>query len=197
MARSPFLRWTVQSFGPRMMLRREARAGQLGAKLAIDRSYWDDPFPLYDAMRAQGSLVPGKLISSSASYDVVRDVLRSSSFGVGIGSSERLSPIARRMLANSTDPWAVGPAEPPSMLAVDPPDHTRYRRLVSKVFTARAVAALEPRIEAIADALLDEMERHDHVDLVQYFAAPLPVRVIAEILGVPEGLQPNMLEWGN
>ena len=88
----------------------------------------------------------------------MRDVLRSSSFGVGICSSDRLSPIARRMLLNSTDPWAVGPAEPPSMLAVDPPDHTRYRRLVSKIFTARAVASLEPKIEKIATELLDAME---------------------------------------
>jgi hypothetical protein len=184
-----------------MMLRREARSGQLGARLAIDRSLWDDPFPLYDAMRAQGSLVPGKLISSSASYDVVRDVLRSSSFGVGIGSSDRLSPIARRMLANSTDPWAVGPAEPPSMLAVDPPDHTRYRRLVSKVFTARAVAALEPQVERIASDLLDAMEeraaRGETVDLVDMYCAPLPVKVIATILGVPAHMEQKMLEWGN
>ena len=50
-----------------MMLRREARAGQLGAKLAVDRSLWDDPYPLYDAMRAQRSLVPGRGVSSSAS----------------------------------------------------------------------------------------------------------------------------------
>ena len=66
MARSPMFRWAVQSFGPRMMMRREARGGQLGARLAIDRKLWDDPFPLYDAMRAQGRLVPGRLISSSA-----------------------------------------------------------------------------------------------------------------------------------
>jgi cytochrome P450 len=184
-----------------MMLRREARAGQLGAQLAINRKLWDDPFPLYDAMRAQGSLVPGRLVSSSASYDVVREVLRSPSFGVGIGSSERLSPIARRMLANSTDPWAVGPAEPPSMLAVDPPDHTRYRRLVSKVFTARAVAALEPQVEKVATELLDAMEeraaRGETVDLVDMYCAPLPVAVISEILGVPPHMHGKMLEWGN
>jgi cytochrome P450 len=201
MPRSTLFRWGVQSFGPRMMLRREARAGQLGARLAIDRGLWDDPFPLYDAMRAQGALVPGKLVSSSASYDVVREVLRSGSFGVGIGSSERLSPLARRALANSTDPWAVGPAEPPSMLAVDPPDHTRYRRLVSKVFTARAVAALEPQVEKIANELLDAMEaraaRGETVDLVDMYCAPLPVAVISEILGVPEHMHGSMLEWGN
>src|SRR3954452_16895093 len=130
MARSTLLRWAVQSVGPRMMLQREARRGQLGAKLAVDKTLWDDPFPTYEQMRAQGSLLRGGLVSASASYDVVREVLRSPSFRVGIGTSERLSPTARMLLARTVDPWAVGPAEPPSMLAVDPPDHTKYRRLV-------------------------------------------------------------------
>jgi cytochrome P450 len=201
MPRSIVLRWAVQSLGPLMMISREARRGQLGAKLAVDRSLWADPFPTYDTMRSQGNLLRGGLVSSSASYDVVREVLRSPAFGVGIGSSERLSPIARRLLRTTTDPWAVGPAEPPSMLAVDPPDHTRYRRLVSKVFTARAVAALEPRVEEIADTLLDAMEKRaangETIDLVEMYAAPLPVQVIAEILGVPLDMQQKMLEWGN
>jgi cytochrome P450 len=184
-----------------MMLQREAKRGQLGAKLAVDKTLWDDPFPTYEQMRAQGPLLRGGLVSSTASYDVTREVLRSPSFRVGIGTSERLSPLARLMLARTVDPWAVGPAEPPSMLAVDPPDHTRYRRLVSKVFTARAVAAMEPRVEAIATELLDEMERRqaagEVIDLIDMYAAPLPVRVIAEILGVPDHMQQKMLEWGN
>src|SRR4051812_11246305 len=196
MPRSTLFRWGVQSLGPRMMLRREARSGQLGAKLAIDRSYWDDPFPLYDEMRAQGPLVPGKLISSSASYDVVREVLRSASFGVGIGSSERLSPIARRALANSTDPWAGGPAEPPSMLAVDPPDHTRYRRLVTRVFTARAIEKLRHRTEEIATGLLDDLQGEEVFDLVDRYASLLPVTVISEMLGVPLDMREQFLTWG-
>ncbi|MDQ1698000.1 MAG: hypothetical protein QOJ03_3353 [Frankiaceae bacterium] len=184
-----------------MMLQREARRGQLGAKLAVDKALWDDPFPTYEQMRAHGPLMRGGLISSTASHTVASEVLRSPSFRVGIGSSERLSPVARLLLARTVDPWAVGPAEPPSMLAVDPPDHTRYRRLVSKVFTARQVAAMEPRVEAIATELLDEMSRRqargEVVDLVEMYAAPLPVRVIAEILGVPDSMQQKMLEWGN
>jgi cytochrome P450 len=101
------------------------------------------------------------------------------------------------MLAIAVDERNPGPAEPPSMLAVDPPEHTKYRRLVSKVFTARAVAALEPRVEQIADELLDTMSRQRSVDLVEQFAAPLPVRIIAEILGVPPNMQQKMLEWGD
>ena len=201
MARSRLIRWGVLSLGPRMLLTREARAGQLGAKLAVDRSTWADPFPYYEQMRAKGDLLPGRLVLSTTSYEIVREVLRSPAFRVGIGTSDQLSPIARRMLTTSSDPWAVGPAEPPSMLAVDPPDHTRYRRLVSKVFTARAVTALEPRVEQIATELLDAMEeraaRGEVVDFVEAYAAPLPVKVISEILGVPPHMEQKMLEWGN
>jgi cytochrome P450 len=198
MARSTVFRWMVQSVGPQMMLRRAAKNGELGARLAIDRRLWADPFPTYERMRAIGEMQHGGLVSSTTSHKIASEVLRSPSFRVGIGSSERLSPLARRMMAMSTDPDAVGPAEPPSMLAVDPPQHTKYRRLVSKVFTARRMAAMEPRVEAIAGELLDEMERRGGVvDLVDMYAGPLPVRVISEILGVPAYMQDSMLEWGN
>lgn len=198
MAGSTFLRWVVQSYVPKLVLRRSARAGQLGARLAIDPSLWDDPYPVYEQMRAQGPLNRGSVIYGTVSHPVVSEVLRSPQFRVDMGSAQRLPGPVRRIIAASADPWAVGPVEPPSMLAVDPPDHTRYRRLVSKVFTARAVAALEGRIEQIAAELLDDMARRPGpVDLVEAYAGPLPVRVIAEILGVPAEMQPQMLEWGN
>jgi cytochrome P450 len=202
MASPTMLRWTVQSLVPQLVLRKAARNGQIGARLAIDKTLWDDPFPTYEQMRARGPLLTGGLVYSTASHPVASEVLRSPSFRVGVGSSERLSPFARRMLSLTVDPWAVGPAEPPSMLAVDPPEHTKYRRLVSKVFTARAVTAMESRVEEIAAELLDDMARRSatgdgRVDLVDSYAGPLPVRVIAEILGVPVEMQPKMLEWGN
>jgi len=196
MARSTVLRWAVQSLGPTMMLRRSARAGELGPRLAVDRSLWDDPFPAYDELRAQGDLVHGRVINATASHAVCSEVLRSPAFRVGV-DAEGLPTLVRRMIRSASDPKYPGPAEPPSMLAVDPPQHTKYRRLVSKVFTARAVAALEPRVEEIADELLDRMSRERSVDLVEHFAGPLPVRIIAEILGVPPSMHQQMLEWGN
>src|SRR5439155_5550352 len=135
----------------------------------------------------------GRMVYATASHAVASEVLRSPVFRVGI-NSESLSPTARRMLSLAIDERHPGPAEPPSMLAVDPPEHTKYRRLVSKVFTARAVAALEPRVEAIADELLDRMTGRGAVGLVESYAAPLPVRIIAEILGVPEHMHAQMLE---
>ena len=72
-----------------------------------------------------------------------------------------------------------------NMLFVDPPDHTRLRSLVSKAFTPRSVAALEPGIHRIVDDLLDVTMNHDRFDLISMFAYPLPVMVIAVMLGVP------------
>src|SRR5881227_1577585 len=196
MARSTVLRWAVQSPGPTLALKRSARAGEIGPRLATDRTTWQDPVPWYDAMRAQGDLISGQVVDSTASHAVCSEVLRSPVFRVGI-TAESLPPLARKALAATMSDRYPGPAEPPSMLAVDPPQHTKYRRLVSKVFTARAVAALEPRVEQIADELLDEMERHDSLDLVKHYAEPLPVRIIAEILGIPPHMHAQLVEWGN
>jgi len=72
-----------------------------------------------------------------------------------------------------------------SMLRLDPPDHTRLRSLVSKAFTPRAVEAMRPRVALLADELLAKVESRRSMDLIAEFAAPLPVIVIAELLGVP------------
>jgi cytochrome P450 len=88
--------------------------------------------------------------------------------------------------------------EPPSLLVTEPPDHTRYRRLVTRVFTMRAVERLRERTEEIAADLLDALEaRADGpVDLVESYCAQLPVTVIAEILGVPEHDREKVLRFG-
>jgi cytochrome P450 len=83
------------------------------------------------------------------------------------------------------------------MLVVEPPDHTRYRKLVSKVFTARAVEGLRPQIEAVAQGLLDELAGKDEVDLVASYAERLPVAVISQILGVPPEDHARVLRLGH
>jgi cytochrome P450 len=75
------------------------------------------------------------------------------------------------------------------MLHSSPPDHTRLRKLVVRAFTARSVERLSPRIEAIADELLDAMNITAPLDLIKAYAAPLPARVISELLGVPVGIR--------
>jgi cytochrome P450 len=72
-----------------------------------------------------------------------------------------------------------------SMLDRDPPDHTRLRKLVTKVFTPKSVAALEPKVAALVDASLDRIAERGTVDLIEELAFPLPFAVISELLGTP------------
>jgi len=86
--------------------------------------------------------------------------------------------------------------EAPSMIVCDPPVHTRLRKLVNKAFTPTLVRALEPRVRKITQDLLDDVAGHD-MEFVRDIAHPLPVIVIAEILGVPAEDRPNFKRWSD
>ena len=91
-----------------------------------------------------------------------------------------------------------GPEFSRHMLNVDPPDHTRLRRLVSRAFAPTRIAALEPAIRAIASNLLDELDAAGPgatVDLIEGYAHPLPFRVIGELLGIPAADRPRLHAW--
>ncbi|MEU0533982.1 cytochrome P450 family protein [Amycolatopsis tolypomycina] len=81
------------------------------------------------------------------------------------------------------------------MLNSDPPDHTRLRKLVNKAFTARTVARLRPRVTEITAELLDTLAGQEQADLVASFAAPLPITVICELLGVREEDRSEFAGW--
>ncbi|MYL65027.1 cytochrome P450 [Bacillus hwajinpoensis] len=83
------------------------------------------------------------------------------------------------------------------MLDVDPPDHTRLRKLVQPGFNPKAIKELAPRIEAIADQLIDEMKQKNSADLIDDFAFPLPIIVISELLGVPTEDRDKFRKWSN
>ena len=86
-------------------------------------------------------------------------------------------------------PPEVADRERRSFLSLDPPDHTRLRRLVAKAFTPRVVATLTPRITEITYDLLSAAALGREIELVSQLAYPLPVRIISELLGVPSGVQ--------
>jgi len=183
----------------RAVLRRAARAGDLQAQLILDPATRSDPFPTHDRIRSQGRLVRGKLSYVSASHAACKQVLRSDDFRTG-SPATRLPPVVERMAAWSRRPRALGPVEAPSLLAVEPPEHTRYRRLVSTVFTARAVESLRERVQDTAEHLLDGLDhaaRAGPVDLVAAYCSQLPLTVIAEILGVPAQDRARVLEFGH
>jgi cytochrome P450 len=79
----------------------------------------------------------------------------------------------------------------------DPPEHTRLRRLAAGAFTPRRTAELAPRIEQIANDLIDALPPSGETDLVTAFTAPLPVTVIAELLGIPEEHREDFRTWSS
>jgi cytochrome P450 len=83
------------------------------------------------------------------------------------------------------------------MLRHDPPDHTRLRRLVAKAFTPRMVEQLRPRVQAIAEALLDAVAGRGEMDLIDDYAFPLPITVIAEMLGIPPADRGQFRDWSD
>jgi cytochrome P450 len=147
----------------------------------------DDPFPVFAQVRDLGpvhavTLADGHDAWLVVSYEEARAALNES----------RLSKDMHAALATGSSVVAEGlpgPAFARHMLTVDPPDHTRLRRLVSTAFSVRRVEALRARIQAITDDLLDDIARQgpaSRIDLVAAFAFPLPFTVICELLGVPQ-----------
>lgn len=116
-------------------------------------------------------------------YEDVLDVLKdqqhfSAVNSIGIAPFETMREEVREVLE-------AGLPRFPGIIEMDPPQHTRYRRLVNEGFTPRRVAALEPRMREIAHDLLDGLMGETGADFVTAFGDPLPIRVIGEILGVP------------
>jgi cytochrome P450 len=99
----------------------------------------------------------------------------------------------RRALMGDMPPEAFQP----SMLSLDDPDHKRLRGLVSQAFNQRSVDAWRPRIRAIAEGLLDALADRGSFDVIAEFAAPLPIIVIAEMLGVDPGDMPQFKRWSD
>ncbi len=153
---------------------------------------WDpitqnDPYPLFEATRAecpvrQVRLADGHDAWLVLSHEAARQALKDDRLSKDIAAALEEDP-------EVADPGLPGPALARHMMNLDPPDHERLRRLVSRAFVPSRINALEPSIERIAEELLDELERAGPdavVDLVAGFAYPLPFRVISELLGVPE-----------
>ena len=122
-------------------------------------------------------------------------MLRSDDFRVTELGANLPKPL--RWVHQKTNTGLLHPLQPPSLLSVEPPEHTRYRKLVSSVFTSRAVAALRDRVEETAKVLLDDLaDRPGAVDIVERYCSQLPVTVIGDILGVPDQDRPQILKFG-
>ena len=147
----------------------------------------DDPFPVFAEVRRLGPVHAVTLADGHRAWLVVRyDDARAAL------NEPRLSKDMHAALATGSGVVAEGlpgPAFARHVLTVDPPDHTRLRRLLSAAFSTRRVETLRTRVQTITDDLLDDIARHEpdsQVDLVASFAFPLPFTVICELLGVSQ-----------
>ncbi len=127
-------------------------------------------------------------------FDDVNRLLRDRCFGrqnpAGI-------PDSRGLDRDRTHLAAFDAVEANSLLELEPPVHTRLRTLVNRAFVSRQVERLRPRIEALANELIDRFAPDGHADLLPGYAAPLPITIIAEMLGVPVDMGPQLLDWSH
>ena len=156
-----------------------------------DPAFRANPYPFYDRLRTEAPVyqAPGGPLVISRYDDVLR-VLRSNAFSRDVEANARI---------DESDPIAVrrrdrrGGAK--TILNLDPPDHTRLRRLVSKAFTPNAVDRLRPRIEAMVDAVLDRAAERGEIELVDELAFPVPFQVISELLDMPTERADELRSW--
>lgn len=156
-----------------------------------------DPYPYYRSLRERDPfhrsyLADGWVLSR---YADVEAVLSDRRFSADERNQRRWKSIrARAERRGLPDPYETDRA---SMLRLDPPDHTRLRNLVSKAFTPRAVERMRSRTEEVIDELLARLPASGRIELVGDFAAPLPVTVIAEMLGVPSADRDRFRHWSD
>ncbi|WP_068270649.1 cytochrome P450 [Aldersonia kunmingensis] len=176
------------------------RHGELQARLLADPKVRENPVAFYDELRARGSMVRSRIGHIAVGYDAAYEVLRSDAFTTLPYGGRMPKPLRR--LEESTRVARLHPLRPPSLLAVEPPDHTRYRKTVSAVFTRRAVTELEDSVKLTATGLLaglDACARENPdstIDLVHEYCSQLPVAIISEILGVAEADRSKVLVLG-
>lgn len=156
-----------------------------------DPAFVQDPYAFYHRARVLGPLVfwDDYGVPAALSASLVNMILRDRRFG-------REEPPEHR----APVPEAVAPfyaVEAHSMLELEPPRHTRLRSLVLRAFTSRRIAALAPEIGALAQDLADGLPRGEPFDLLDRFCTPIPVRIIARLLGVPESMAPDLLAWSH
>ena len=149
-----------------------------------------NPYPAYAKLRARSPVHRSRLMNAwvFTRYADVDTILRDHR---RFSSDPRHRKLSRRQRAS------LPPPDDLTMLFLDPPDHTRLRSLVNRAFTRRAVNALEPHIRGVLGTLLDDIEDPAGFDLMEAVANPLPVIVIAEMLGVAPEDRAQFRQWSN
>src|SRR5947207_7543976 len=152
----------------------------------LEPEFWIDPYPVFAQLRAES---PVRWHDDCQLWTIARhdDVMRISRDPTTFCSGKGVLPSDRER--------AITGAE--SILFLDPPDHQRHRKLVSPAFTPRRISALEERVRFLARELLDGVVPGEAVDFAPAVAEPLPMLVIAEMLGIPVEARDRFKIWSD
>ena len=165
-------------------------------KVVFDDAILQDPYPTYARLHEEGPIHYLDVGSKWAVWSVISHAECSS-----VAKDPRLSakraqqmllplPLSRQAefseLARMLGLW---------LIFMDPPEHSRLRKLLNKGFSPAAIEALRPQVEAIVDRMLKPLQHGSEVELMRSFANPMPVRIISEMLGVPQELHDKFVDW--
>ena len=160
----------------------------------LDPNFIANPYPTYKELRERDPYHPSPLTGALvlSKYDDVDEILRN----YKVFSNGRARAAGRNRIRRNVSEQIETEIQP-SMLTLDPPDHTRLRGLVSRAFTPRQIAKMEDHIRVTAHALLDEVEGQNEFDLMSNLASLLPTVVIAEMIGVPTEDRAQFKQWSD
>jgi cytochrome P450 len=159
-----------------------------------DGTYVDDPYPFFARARRQDRVFYSPEVDMwvISHYDDISTVLRDPRRFSAANATSPVSPVtpeARQILIDG------GYTLKPALTNNDPPAHTRVRSHINKVFSARRIAQMEPRIRHYADTLLDAFVGDGQADLVGQFAYPLPILVVLRLIGIPDSDMERIKAW--
>jgi cytochrome P450 len=159
--------------------------------------YLADPYEAYRQLRQRAPVYwceSGKFWALSKHADILQVSRNPAQFRSGGGVLAKNDPLRMQNLAGRTVP---SDAKAPSIIFMDPPEHNRYRRLVTHAFTPRRVAALEPLMRGIVRQCLEGIPIGEPIDFVDHLSVPLPILVIGEMLGVPADDRADFRRWSD
>ncbi|MDQ0471609.1 cytochrome P450 [Labrys wisconsinensis] len=162
-----------------------------------DPAFFQDPYPTYAALHAAGPAFFWEEYGfwCFCGHEAVAALFRDRRFGRDVLDVASRAELGWPEPAAHLAPFDA--VEAHSMLELEPPRHTRLRTLVNRAFVSRQVERLRPRIAALAHELVDRLEAAGEAELIEAFATPIPVILIAELLGVPAEMAPSLLDWSH
>lgn len=165
----------------------------------FEPGFQQDPFPAYASLRATE---PVHYLADQGWYlvtsmEAVREVLRRPDLYVNSVHTGRRTEPPAELEAQIAAIRSRGFPYVPALGLNDPPNHTRYRKLVNRAFTPRAIAWMEPLVDAVAGQLADALVDGSTVDIIEAVTRPLPVFAILRILGLPESRRADLVRWSD